>query len=276
MNRKRSIVNAVLYFFAGLWTFMTIMPLFVTMLSSVKDNDQISLGMFRWPVTFFWSNYLDAFTIAHMGRAVLNSIFIASASTILVIIIGMLAAYILARKRFRILPVIYSFFIVGVMVPVHTTIIPISSLATFFRAKDTYWYIIVVYMAFNLFQTIFLSTGYLRGIGRELDDAATIDGCNDFTLLFRILLPICTPIVMTEAILSFVYGYGELIFSMILISDETKYTISRAMLTFRSVYQVKLGPIFASIIVAVVPMITLYMFFHEKVQAGMLQGAVKG
>jgi raffinose/stachyose/melibiose transport system permease protein len=81
---------------------------------------------------------------------------------------------------------------------------------------------------------------------------------------------------MTEAILSFVYGYGELIFSMILISDETKYTISRAMLTFRSVYQVKFGPIFASIIIAVVPMITLYLFFHERVQAGMLQGAVKG
>jgi raffinose/stachyose/melibiose transport system permease protein len=244
-------------------------------MSSVKDNNQINLGMFKWPTKFFWSNYADAFKIAHMGRAVLNSIFIASVSTVLVVIVGMLAAYILARKKFKILGVIYSFFIIGVMVPVHSTIIPIASLATILHAKDTYWYVILVYVVFNLFQTVFLSTGYIKGISRELDDAAIIDGCNDFGILFRILFPICTPIIMTEVILSFVYGYGELIFSMILINDEMKYTISRAMLSFRSVYQVKLGPMFAGIIIAVIPTITFYLAFHEKVQAGMLQGAVK-
>ena len=162
------------------------------------------------------------------------------------------------------------------MIPVHCTIIPIAGLSTIFKGKNTYWFIILVYVAFNLSQAIFLFTGYLNGIDKELDEAAIIDGCNDFQLLFKILFPISVPIISTEAILAFIYGYGELIFAMILFTDESKYTVARSMLAFSGSYQTSLGPIFACIIIAVLPMIILYIFFHEKVQSGMMSGAIKG
>ena len=95
-------------------------------------------------------------------------------------------------------------------------------------------------------------------------------------ILFRVLLPVCTPIISTEAILAFIAGYGELIFGMTLMSDQSKYTVARAMLTFTGGYKVSLGPIFSCIIVAVIPMIVIYIAFHEKVQEGMLTGAIKG
>ena len=273
---KRKISKLSSYIFAAFWGVITIFPLLVTFLSSVKDNQGINLGMFKLPEKWLWSNYAAAFESAHIGKAVINSIFLGISSTIIVTIISMLAAYVLSRKKFKLKPLISNLFIIGVMVPVHCTIIPISSLATAIGGRNSYWFLTIVYVAFNLSQAIFLFTGYLNGIDRELDEAAIIDGCNDFQLLFHILTPVSIPIISTEAILAFVFGYGELIFSMVLLTDESKYTISRAMLSFSGGYQQQLGPIFASIIIAVLPMIILYILFHEKVQSGMLSGAVKG
>lgn len=273
---NKNFFKTISYLFALVWGITTIFPLFITFLSSVKDNDGIYLGLFSLPKKWIWQNYIDAFKVANIGRGVINSIIIAIISTMLVILIGMLAAYVLSRKNFKLKNFIYTIFIIGVMIPVHCTIIPITGLSTVFKGKNTYWFIILVYVAFNLSQAIFLFTGYLNGIDKELDEAAIIDGCNDFQLLFKILFPISIPIISTEAILAFIYGYGELIFAMILFTDESKYTVARSMLAFSGSYQTSLGPIFACIIIAVLPMIILYIFFHEKVQSGMMSGAIKG
>ncbi|WP_394912439.1 carbohydrate ABC transporter permease [uncultured Robinsoniella sp.] len=273
---KRKVGKLIIYLFAVFWAVMTIFPLIITFLSSVKDNQGINLGMFKLPEKWLWSNYAAAFSSANIGKAVVNSIFFGVTSTLIVTVVGMLAAYVLSRKKFKLRIAVYSLFIVGVMVPVHCTIIPISSLATGIGGKNSYWFFILVYVAFNLSQAIFLFTGYLDGVDKELDEAAIIDGCSDFQLLFRVLTPVSVPIISTEAILAFIYGYGELIFAMVLLTDQSKYTVSRAMLAFSGGYQQQLGPIFACIIVAVLPMIIIYILFHEKVQEGMLTGAVKG
>ncbi|HIT90424.1 MAG TPA: carbohydrate ABC transporter permease [Candidatus Merdenecus merdavium] len=273
---KRKIGKFFIYLFAIFWMIVTIFPLFITFLSSVKDNQGITLGMFKLPDRFIWSNYTQAFASAYILQAVGNSLFFAFSSTVLTILIGMLAAYVLSRKKFLGSKIIYTMFLIGVMVPIHCTIIPISSMATAVHGKNESWFLILVYTAFALSQAIFLFTGYLNGVSKELDEAALIDGCNDRQILFKVLLPVCTPIISTEAILAFIAGYGELIFGMLLMSDQNKYTVARAMLTFTGGYKVSLGPIFACIIVAVIPMIVIYIFFHEKVQEGMLTGAIKG
>ncbi len=272
----RTFKKILAYGFAIFWACMTIFPLIVTFLSSVKDNRGINLGMFSLPKEWLWENYTAAFWGAGIGMAVLNSIFLAISSTLLVIVLALLAGYIFSRKEFKGKKVLLGMFVLGVMVPVHCTIIPISSLAGRVGGKNTFWFLILVYAAFNLAQAIFLFTAYLNGIDKEIDEAAIIDGCNDLQLLFRVLTPVSMPIISTVAILSFIYGYGELIFSMVLLTDEKKYTIARAMLAFSGGRQQQLGPIFACIIVAVLPMIILYIIFHEKVQSGMLSGAVKG
>lgn len=245
-------------------------------MNSLLMNATFKMQMFKWPEVFRWSNYADAIEKAGILRAVVNSMFVSLISTVFIIVIGMFAGYVLARKKFRFRGIVYSIFLIGVMVPVHCTIIPISGMATAVNGKNSFWFLILVYIAFNLSQAIFLFSGYLQGIDKELDEAAIIDGCNDFQLLTKILFPVSAPIISTEAILAFVYGYSELIFAMILMTDASKYTVSRAMLTFQGGYNVNLGPIFACIIITIVPMVVLYIAFHEKVQDGMLTGAVKG
>lgn len=141
-----------------------------------------------------------------------------------------------------------SFFMVGVMIPVHCTIVPISSIASSLGAKDSYWFLVLVYIAFNLAQAVYLYIGFIQGINKELDEAAIIDGCNDVSLLTKILTPICKPIIATEAIFVFIYGYGELIFSLILLSKPEKYTASRAMLNFTGEHSTDMEPQFAFIV----------------------------
>lgn len=159
----------------------------------------------------------------------------------------MMAAYILARKRLFFVKQLYLFFMVGVMIPVHCTIVPISSIASSLGAKDSYWFLVLVYIAFNLAQAVYLYIGFIQGIDKELDEAAIIDGCNDVSLLTKILTPICKPIIATETIFVFIYGYGELIFSLILLSKPEKYTVSRAMLNFTGEHSTDMGPQFAFI-----------------------------
>ena len=118
------------------------------------------------------------------------------------------------------------------MIPIHSTLIPISSMAARWNMKNNFVFLVLVYVCFNLAQGIFLFTGYLDSVSKEIDEAAIIDGCGDLGLLTRILIPICKPIIATEAIFSFIYAYGELIFSLTLISTPEKYTVSRALLSF--------------------------------------------
>lgn len=96
------------------------------------------------------------------------------------------------------------------------------------------------------------------------------------SLLTKILAPICKPIIATEAIFVFIYGYGELIFSLILLSKPEKYTVSRAMLNFTGEHSTDMGPQFAFIVMAIIPTLCIYLIFHEKVESGILSGAVKG
>lgn len=273
---KKKVVHGIVYFLAFVWCAITILPLFTTLLSSFKNNDEIYLGLFNLPEVWRFSNYPKAIETANALRAVGNSLVMAVSTTISVTVIGMMASYVLSRKKLFFVKPLTIFFMVGVMVPVHCTLVPISNIASAMQAKNHYWFLLLVYTTFNLAQAIFLYTGFMDGIDRGLDEAAIIDGCGDIKLLTKVLLPICKPIIATEAIFVFIYGYSELIFSLTLISSDVKYTVSRAMLNFTGNHTIDLGSQFAFVVMAMIPTIVIYLVFHEKVESGMLSGAVKG
>lgn len=272
----RGLKSGAMYFIAIFMAVVTFFPLVVTLLSSFKTNEEILLGMFSWPKVWNFSNYPEAIRIASAFRAIGNSLLVAIATLIVTVIIAMPAAYVIARKSYKYLKGCYFLFMAGVMVPVHCTLVSVTKISSALGTKNSYVFMILIYTAFNLSQAIFLFTGYIQGLDKGLDEAAKIDGCGDLRLLVQILMPICKPILATEAILVFIYGYSELIFSLILITDNTKYTISRAMLNFTSNFTTDYGPQFAFVIMSMIPMMIIYLLLHEKVEAGMLAGAVKG
>ena len=148
--------DIIAYGFAFIWLIVTIFPLVITFLCSFKNNEGINLSMFALPDIWHWENYAAAVERANILRAVFNSIFLAIMTTLLVEVIGMMAAYVLSRKNFRVLSVISILFLFGVMVPIHCTVIPINNLATALHSKNQYYFLLLVYTAFQLAQSIFL------------------------------------------------------------------------------------------------------------------------
>lgn len=265
-----------LYVIAILWTVVTLFPVVVTVMASFKTNSEIYLNLLSFPKKIMFQNYISANKTADALNTIKNSLVVATLTTVFNTVVGMMAAYILSRKDYKFLKWVYVFFMIGVMVPVHCTLIPINNIATALNAKNNLFFLILIYVAFGMSQAIFLYTGFMDGISRNLDEAAIIDGCNNWQLLWKILFPVCKPIIATEAIFVFIYGYSELVFSMILMTDTKYFTVSRAMLNFSSAHTQEIGSQFAYVVMSVIPMIIIYIVFHKQIEKGMLSGAIKG
>ena len=275
--KRRSWKKLILYAIAGVWLLATIIPLLYVFISSFKTNDEMYRSALNLPIHWKIENYVVANELGHSFRSIGNSLRVALSTTVIEVIVAMMAAYAISRKRnIFFARHAYMLFVVGVMVPIHSTLIPISSMAASWGLKNNFAYLVLVYVCFNLAQGIFLFTGFLDSVSREIDEAAIIDGCSDFRLLRSVLLPICKPIIATEAIFSFIYAYGELVFSLTLISDPAKYTVPRAMLSFWGEFSAQMGPQYAFIILSVIPVIIIYVLFHNQIQSGVMSGAVKG
>ncbi len=275
--KRRNWKKIVLYILAVAWFIATILPLLYVFISSFKTNDEMYRSALNLPIQWKIENYITANELGHALRSIGNSMLVAISTTVIEVVVAMLAAYAISRKRHIFYARhAYMLFVVGVMVPIHSTLVPISSMAANLGIKNNFIYLVLVYVCFNLAQGIFLFTGFLDSVSREIDEAAIIDGCGDFRLLRTILLPICKPIIATEAIFSFIYAYGELVFSLTLISDPEKYTVPRAMLSFWGELSVQMGPQYAFIIMSVIPVVIVYVLFHNQIQSGVMSGAVKG
>ena len=248
-----------LYVIAILWTVVTLFPVVVTVMASFKTNSEIYLNLLSLPKKLMFQNYISANKTADALNTIKNSLVVATLTTVFNTVVGMMAAYILSRKDYKFLKWVYVFFMIGVMVPVHCTLIPINNIATALNAKNNLFFLILIYVAFGMSQAIFLYTGFMDGISRNLDEAAIIDGCNNWQLLWKII-----------------YGYSELVFSMILMTDTKYFTVSRAMLNFSSAHTQEIGSQFAYVVMSVIPMIIIYIVFHKQIEKGMLSGAIKG
>lgn len=175
-RRKLSGGNIAMYIFAIFWSIMTIFPLFTTLMSSLKSNAEIYSNMLALPREWLFQNYYDALFGANILRAVYNSLLLALGTTFVVVITSLLAGYVFSRKTFFFVKPVYLLFLTGLMLPVHTAIIPISEISASVGASDSFLFLILVYAAFQIPQGIFLTTGYMNGISKELDEAARIDG----------------------------------------------------------------------------------------------------
>lgn len=268
----------VLLIFACLWAFATLYPFVITLFSSLKDNDGIFSAMLSIPSNPIWENYTKAIVGARIDRSIFNSLFVSVFSTAGILFVSSMVAYVLSRTNFRFNKAIFGLFLMGIVLPIYATLIPLVKMVTHipFMKSNSFVTLILIYIAINLPTSIFIITGYMKGISKELDEAAIIDGCSVPKLFFHILLPISVPAVSTAGILAFLKCYNEMTFALVFLSDRAKYTISLGMLHFSGEKTVEMGPMFAAIVLATIPMVIIYMLFQEQIQSGMVAGAVKG
>lgn len=262
--------------FALGWAVITLYPLYFTLISSFKDNDQIYNAMFSMPEIFSGENYREALERGHMLRAVLNSFLFATGATFVFLMCSVMVSFVITRMKVRFAGALQTLFAFGVMVPIYAALVPLARMASVFELNNTPWFMVLLYASFQISISVFIITAYMREISTELDEAAIIDGCGSVRLLFQIIVPISAPAIAAAGILGFLAVYNDLIFAVMFLTDPEYITISVGLMAFVGQFSSLLGPRFAAIVISIIPMILVYLILQEKVEEGVMSGSVKG
>ncbi|WP_394923427.1 carbohydrate ABC transporter permease [uncultured Robinsoniella sp.] len=274
-RKKITVGTVVMYLFLIANAIMFAMPMVFTLLSSVKTKVEIFSKPFALPEVFQWKNYVDAWNGANMGQYFLNSIIQAGATVIVLAIVASMAAFMLSRFDFKINGFLSVFFMVGMMIPVHTVLVPVSYIIGALNLKNNIPALIMIYVAFNLPFSIIVTTNFMKGVNKSLEEAALIDGATYFQIYRKVMLPLSVPALSTISIFNFLGAWNNILFPLLFINDKKLKPIALGLLNFNGERGSEHGLLMAAIVITVVVPLVLYLLFQEKVESGLSAGAVK-
>ncbi len=273
---KKHIKNVLYYGFLIVYSILCLYPIYFSVISSLKKDTEIFTKPFSFPTEFHFENYARAWELGKVGIYFKNSIVLTVAALLISAFVGTLAAYILAKFEFKLKGFVYLYFTAGMMIPIQTTIIPLSYTLGKFHLTNNPTILVLLFTAFNLSMTIFILAGFMKGIPTEIEEAAVMDGCTPFNVYAKVIIPLAMPAIATASIFNFLHTWNNLIFPLVFISDDNLKTISIGLLTFFAQRQSDYGGVMAAIVVTVLPPILAFVLLQEKVEKGLTAGAVKG
>ena len=278
---KRSIgtllTRSLSYLILIIAVLITIVP-FLYMLSTAFKGQ---IFVFEYPPRFIpteptWRNFVSAWTSNRFERYFLNSVIVTCASVVGVVSLASMMAYAFARLDFAFKRLLYSLVMLFMMIPLMALIVPQFILAVKWQLLNQLSGLILVYIAQNLPLSIFLLTGFFKQIPRELEESARMDGASSFTIYRHIILPLSKPALATAIIFSSLGAWDEYVWAVTIINDPQKRTLPVGIAAFQGVHASDWGLIFAASIIAILPIILVYIFLQRYFIKGILTGAVKG
>lgn len=258
-----------------LFTLWTVIPIGLVVLNSFKRAKDIFTTTPKLFFTPTLDNYVNAFTKASFGLYYLNSVIVALASTVIVIVIGTFAAYALTSFRLSAANTIANSFFLGKLVPVISMLLPLFVIINAVGLRGTLAGPIIAHVALNLPFVVWLMMGFLRDVPHELQQAAMIDGCTRMQTFWKVLFPLILPGVAAAFVLSMQYSWNELLFSLQLTNLDT-YTLPVGIAGFVGAISVDWGLSSAAATATMVPLIIVGFFVQKHIAAGTTGGAVKG
>jgi N-acetylglucosamine transport system permease protein len=267
-------IHGILMVYAAI----VIYPMIWLISSSLKTSLELFTNPWMPTAKPQWSNFMDAWTKANIGRYFLNSVFVTAISMFLILLIGSMAAYALARFVFKGREVLHTAFVGGMMFPVFLGIVPLFLLLDKMSMLDNYFGLITVYVAYSLSFTIFVLTGFFKTLPHELAEAGMIDGCSQFTVFWRIMLPLAKPGLIAAGIFNFFGIWNEYPLALVIInsSDLRTLPLGIANLVMQQQYQTDWGALFASLVIVMIPTLVIYLIFQRQITEGLTAGALKG
>jgi len=273
---KKIISWAIAMIFAIFWFVVALLPFVFMALNSFKDKFEMMVsGVFALPQKWDVSNYVGVFQ-GNFWRYFLNSVIVLAICLCLLLFISACASYPLSRFKFKLCDPIYALIIACMSIPIHITLIPVFRMMQKIHLYDTIWALIGPYVAFGVPISVFILTGFMRGIPKEIEESAEIDGCNKYQMFFKMILPLSTPGLSTLAIYNGVNMWNEFSFAYTLTQSAKNRTLPLAVWEFQGQYSMNMPMIMAVLTLTVLPMIILFIFMQDKLVKGMTAGAVKG
>ena len=274
---KKTILRVLLYFVVLDVCIITLYPYFAMLCTALKGRGEIfSANGTILPITALWSNFIDIWSRAPMAQYMLNSVLIAGGSTLIAMICGIPAAYALARMEFKGQTAFLGFVIVSQMFAPVVLLIGIYRVMQTLTLTDSIWGLVFINAAFNQAFTIWLLRGTFMGISAEMEQAATIDGCNRLQSMTRVLLPVAAPGIVTTLIFIFINAWNEYTVALCLISTDTNKPLTVGINIFNGYNMIEWQYLFAASIFAIIPVVILFMCIEKNLVSGLASGGVKG
>ena len=274
--KKRSTKQHICFVIFVIVALINIYPLVFSIFCSFKGNLEIFSSFTSLPKRLRFENYITAWKVGNIGRYFLNTIILSVGTLVIAGLFGAMASYVLAKFRFRGKSKIYLLFISGMMIPIQAVLIPLSYIFGKLGVMNNYPVLILLYSAFCFPMTVLVLTGFMNGIPTELEEAMVIDGASIFQVFFKMILPLSVPGIVSVSIFNFIQVWNNLLFPLIFISDKNKGTISMGLLAFFGEYSTDYSSSMAGICLTTIPVIIAYVFFKEKIENGLMSGAIKG
>lgn len=273
---KRSIAWTIAFCLAILWLAIAFMPFLFMVLNSFKGQfEMLTSGVFMLPQALDLSNYKTVLAGGFWGYF-LRSVVVTGVSLGLMTIISACASYPLSRMQFRLRGFLYGFIIACMSIPMHITLIPVFKMTIDAKLYNTIWALPGPYVAFSLPMSVFILTHFMGTIPKEIEQAAEIDGCGKFGIFFRIMLPLSKAGLSTLCIYNGINYWNEFAFVKTLTQSEKAQTLPMAMNNFKGEHSLNIPMILTVLVLAVLPVIILFIILQDKLVKGMTAGAIKG
>ena len=277
LDLKKAVTRILLYFVVVNVCLLILYPYFVMVCNALKSNSEIfAMKGTILPVEAMWSNFADIWSLAPMGRYMLNTVLIAGGSTLIAMVCGIPAAYALARMKFKGQTVFLGFIIVSQMFAPVVLLIGIYKVMLTLGLTNSLWGLVFINAAFNQAFTIWLLRGTFLSISEEMEQAATIDGCNRVQAMMKILLPVAAPGIVTTLIFIFINPWNEYTVALCLISTEELKPLTVGINIFNGYNMIEWQYLFAGSIFAIIPVVILFMSIEKHLVSGLTSGGVKG
>lgn len=275
----KGISSVIFSVFLWIYAVISLYPLIWMIFYSFKSNEEIFVtNPFGPPLKWQFSNYINAWTQYDVPRYFMNSVIVGALTVVLCIICGMMFTFAVARMKWRLSGLARTFIALGMFIPVQAIMLPVVQTVNNLGLMGTRWSLILPYAAINLPFTCMVYFGFFKGIPKEMEEAACIDGANIWQTFSRIIAPLVAPATITIAIYVFLSAWNEFLLANILVGGFAKLkTLPLGVLFFQGQFTTDWGSMGATMVIASLPAILVYTLFSERVEQAMtISGAVKG
>lgn len=259
------------------WVVIICAPLLWVLMSSFKTTQQIFASPFTLPTSFNFDNYVSAWTTASIGTYFFNTVIVVGFSLVIVMLLGAMCAYYLARYEFKGSKIIYYLMLAGLTFPIFLAVVPLFQTLKGFGLLNTFPGLIITYVAFALPFTVFFLYAFFRTLPQEVAEAAALDGAGPWRIFFTIMLPMATPGMASVAIFNFLGLWNQFLLPIALNTNTSNYVLSQGMASFASQagYAVNFGALFAAVVITVLPVLVTYIIFQRQLQGSVSPGLLK-
>lgn len=271
-------LNVFSHAFLVLWVILAAGPLVWVALTALRPSTEILSDPMGWPTSFHWENFTNAWTEANIGQYAINSLTILAGSLTGTMLLGSMAAYVIARFTFPGNRLIFMLFAGGMMFPVILALVPLFAVMENFGLLDTRPGLMIAYIAYSLPFTVFFLTSFFRTLPTGVQEAAMVDGASHTRTFFQIMLPMAKPGLVSIGIFNFLGQWNQYLLPLLLNNEEeSSYVLPQglASLAVSQGYRGDWGALFAGLTIAMVPVLVVYAVFQRQVQAGLTAGALK-